>query len=116
MSYALVSGASVVSLDPESNLKYDHRKIENAHRTRSGANYRYTWGSYRKASFDVEFLTSADACTINSWWSANAVVKLYDVNSAVVVSGYLVNAEKPIGKIMKPYTDLFMGTIELESF
>ena len=115
-AYALSDGTSVVSFYPEYDIKFDHRKVENSHRTRTGAGYKYVWGSYRRAKCKVEFLSSADMCRVNSWWGANTPVVFYDMSSVAVVSGYLSNATAPIDSYVKPYIDLFMGTIELESF
>lgn len=116
MAYTLFDGTSTVSLEPEYDLKLDHRKIESSHRTRDGENYRYIWGHFRRAKFSVEFVSSADMCVVNSWWGANTPLRLYDINSTVVVSGYLVNASAPIDKLVKPYVDQFQGVIELESY
>ena len=115
-SYTLFDGTTTVSLSPEYDIKFDSRKIENSHRTRSGANYRYVWGSYKRAKFGVEFLSSSDMCVVNSWWGANVALRLFDTNSSVVVSGYLSNGSAPIDSYIKPYTDQYKGIIELESY
>ena len=116
MSYVLFDGTNTVSLEPEYDIKFDHRKVENSHRTRAGENYRYVWGSYRRCKFSVEFINSADMCRVNSWWGANTALRLYDINSTVVVSGYLANGSAPIDQYVKPYTDQFKGVIELEGY
>lgn len=115
-SYVLTDGTSVVSMNPDYNIKFENKKIESTHRTRGGALYKYTWGRFNRTKFDVEYLSSADMTQVNSWWSANTPLRLFDINSTVVVSGYLVNAAQPIDQYVKPYTDLFMGTIELEGY
>lgn len=115
-AYRLVDSASnVVSMNPDYDFKNEGKKVENIHRTRSGANYRYTWGSFERVKFKVEDLSSADQCRINSWWSANTPLRLFDTGSTVIVSGFLVNGSKPIDQYVKPYVDLFKGTIEMES-
>lgn len=116
MAYYLTDGTSTVSFAPEYDLKQSAKKIEHTHRTRSGANYRYVWGSYKHVSCGIQYISSADMCRINSWWGANIALVLLDANSAAVVSGYLVNGSAPIDAIAKPYTDQYMGTIELESY
>lgn len=115
-AYTLTDGTNVVSMNPEWNLKFDDKKIETAHRTRSGKMYRYAWGKYDRCKFDVQYLSSADMCQVNSWWYTNTPLVLYDLNSSAVVSGYLVNANYPIGELVMPYTDYFKGTIELEAY
>lgn len=116
-AYRLVDSASnVVSLNPDYDIKFEGKKIETSHRTRGGANYRYTWATYDRVKFKVEDLSSSDMRQINSWWAANTALLLYDVNSTVVCSGYLTNASKPIDQYMKPYVDQFKGTIEMEGY
>lgn len=115
-AYVLSDGTSVVSLAPEYDIKFGQRKIESSLRTRTGANYKYTWGRYGKVEMKVEFLTSADMTQINSWWAANTPLRLFDMGSAVVVSGTISGTESPIAQLVPPYTDKFKGTIELEGY
>ena len=115
-AHALSDGTNVVSFFPEYDIKFNHRKIESEHRTRTGAAYKYIWGNFRSVKLKIEFLSSADMTIVNSWWGANVPVVLYNMDSVAIVSGYLGNATAPIDQYVKPYTDLFMGMIELESF
>ena len=114
--FMLTDGTYVVSLNPEWNIKFDDRKVETAHRTRSGKMFRYVWGKYDRCKFDAQFISSADMCQINSWWYVNVPLVLYDINSSVVLSGYLVNAAAPVSELVMPYPDYFKGTIELEAY
>jgi len=113
-SFVLSDGTNVVSLNPEYDIKFEHKKVETSHRTRSGANYRYIWGQFNAVKFKVSDLNSGDMCRVNSWWGANTPLRLFDISSTVVASGYLTNGSAPIDQYVRPYTDLFMGTIELE--
>jgi len=115
-AYRLFDGTSAVSITPEYDIKFDARKVENSHRTRSGANYRYRWSTYKHVKATLEYISSSDMCKINSWWGANTPLVLYDLGSVAVISGYLVNASAPIDGLVKPYTNLFKGIIELESY
>lgn len=115
-SYVLSDGSNVVSLNPDYDIKTRDKKIESAMRTRSGAQYKYIWGKYKGLTMKVDYLTSADQCRVNSWWGANTPVKLFDLNSTVVISGYISNPDTPIDQYVAPYTDQFKGSIELESF
>lgn len=114
--YTLTDGSVVVSLNPQWDLKFDSRKNQIDHRTRSGAAYHYKWGDYGHVSFSIEDLSSSDMCAVNSWWGANTPVVLYDTTTTAVISGTLVNASAPIDSYVEPYIDLFKGTIELETF
>lgn len=117
-NYTLANSGStqVVSLNPEWDIKFDDRKVETVNRCRAGGQFRYVWGSYQRAMFSVEFVSSSDMCTINSWWASNSPVTLFDANSTVIHSGYLANASAPIDSYCAPYTDQFKGVIELETF
>lgn len=116
MSYVLFDGTSTVSFDPGYDIKYDSRKVQSTHRTRSGAGYFYKFGDYRHVKFGIEFVSSADMTRVNSWWGANTTLRLFDLNSTVVVSGFLSNASAPIDGHVLPYSDQFQGVIELESY
>jgi len=112
--FILTDGTNVASLNPEWDLKFADKKIEDVHRTRTGTAYRYKWGQYHATKFSVEYVNSATMCQVNSWWGANTALALYDASSALVHSGYLANASKPIAEYVKPYIDQFKGIIELE--
>lgn len=107
---------SGIFVDLEYNLTDASRKVEASHRTKFGEMYRHVFGQYRRAEVGAVNVSSASMCAINSLWGATEPVVLYGADNAVIASGYLVNPSAPIDKLMKPYTDLFMGTIELEEF
>lgn len=115
-AFVLFDGTNAVSLNPDYGITFDHRKVETSHRTRSGANYRYKWGRYDRVKAAVDYLSSADMCQINSWWGANTALRLFDMSSSVVISGYLANASAPIDMYVRPYMDQFQGVIELEGY
>ena len=79
--------------------QYDYteadKKVESRHRTRSGNEYVYRFGS---------------------WWDSNADLLWMEEGGIEVHSVHLVNKELPIGKPVKPYTDQFRGKIELGSY
>lgn len=82
--------------------KFDHRKMESVLRMRSGAQYRYVWGSYRRAKFSVMLVTSSDQSQLNSFWAENVPAQLNDLNGVAQMSGYLVNQPRPIDQIAAP--------------
>ncbi len=102
-------------MNPEWDLKMDDRKIATSNRSRNGVRYAYIFGSYARCEFTVQFVSSSDRCVVNSWWNANIRLSLYDFNGALVCSGALVNPTAPIDQFIQPYTDQFMGTIQLEA-
>lgn len=115
-AFMLTDGTSVVSLNPEWDFKLTDKKVETVHRTRSGAQYRYLWGSQKGVKFKVEYVSSSDRCVVNSWWGANSALQLFDASSTIVLSGYLASSTPPIAEYAKPYDDQFNGVIDLETY
>jgi hypothetical protein len=111
-----VDSSTGVTLYPEWDYRESYRKIEDRHRTRSGREYVYKWGEYRQIKFSVEHLSSADQCTVNSWWSGNENLLFKLESSTDITSCRLVNKSKPIDKRIEPYMDEYKGKIELETY
>jgi len=60
MAYRLfVDSANGVSLDPEWDYEDGAKKLEDRHRTRTGAEYVYKWAEYRTIKFGIMFVNSA---------------------------------------------------------
>lgn len=117
MSWLLFpSSGNHVTLEPEWNFTRADKKEETEHRTRAGKRYVYKWGEYKKFKFDVQHVSSSTAAIVNSWWSSNTDLLFMESGASAVYSVQLVNAELPFGKYVKPYTDKYIGTIELEGY
>lgn len=117
MSYRLfVDSSTGVSLDPTYEFERRDTKVEDQHRTRSGARYVYKWGQYAKFKVPVEFVSSADASQVNSWWGANTKLLFKNESDSTVFSVQIVNKNLPMGEYQQPYDDLFNGVIELEGY
>lgn len=114
MSYTLTDSTTLVTLTPEYDFSNDSAKIEERHRVRDGGEFRYKFGSYNKFSFGVKFVNSSDTYNLNQWWEFNT--PLYFDNDGSIFNVKFTNGKKPIGKKLLPYADLFIGTIELETF
>ena len=105
-----------VDVEPEYNYMENDEKIENRHRTRSGAEYVYKWGSFKEWKFDIRWVNSSFRALVNSWWSTNTNLLWMEENGTEVFSVRIRNRSIPISKFEKPYTDTFLGTIELGTY
>lgn len=117
MAYRLfVNSSNGVTLYPEWDYTENDKKIEDRHRTRSGAEYVYKWGGYRQRKFSVRYVDSATMAIVNSWWNSNTPLLFMKEGDTDITSCYLTNRDKPISKFIKPYDTLFEGVIELGEY
>lgn len=113
-TFTLTDSTTLVTLYPEYDFTDAGTKIEESHRVRDGGEFKYKFGSYDKFTFGLRYVNSSDAYNINQWWNTNTA--LYFNNDGTIFNVRLANGTKPIGKYILPYTNLFEGTIELETF
>lgn len=111
----MTSAYPFVSLDEIDWHRKDER-IESTHEMRSGRQYRYRWGEKERINFRASEVSSADACQINSWWSAGTALVLQHQTRFETTSGYLVNKTQPFDGFIESDSRYFRGKIELESF
>ena len=115
-------GTTIVNIEPEYDFKDGGRKIENVHRTRSGAEFRYLWGDYEEVSFSLQYVNSSDACVINSWWGGNEDLIFAEVDpgggfvTPTIKYVHITNKDKPITENIKPYREYFKGKIVLGTY
>lgn len=117
MSYLLFpSSGNHVSFEPEWDFDREDAQIKTEHVTRAGKRFVYKWGSYCKFNFSVQFVSSADAALVNSWWITNTKLMFKSTSETAVYSVMLIASDLPIGQFQKPYTDMFKGRIELQGY
>ncbi len=104
------------------NVKYggihSQGKLGSKHRTLSGRLYVYTASTFIKHNFPVEFMTTANASIVNSWWENNTELLLFITSDSIteVQSLLLVNKDEPMNKFIKPYNTYKSGVLKLESY
>jgi len=112
-----VDSSTGIDIDPEYDFKDGGKKIEDVHRTKAGVQYRYLWGEYTEIKFSLMYVSSADQCTINSYWGGNQDLLFMEVgNEASLKSVHITNKKKPIDGRIKPYADQYKGTVILETY
>lgn len=117
MTYVLFISSGVdVSFNPEYDFTDQESKIETRHRTKSGREYVYKWGDYKKFKFSVSYVNSSFKSIVNSWWNTNTELLFMKQGETQVYSVRLGGKKSPIGKFIKPYDDNFKGTIDLGTY
>ena len=112
-----VDSSNGVDVDPDWEYSEEDEKIESRHRVRSGKSYVYKWGEYKKRIVPVSFVNSEFKSIVNSYWNTNTDLLFMEVGVASsVTSVRIVNDALPIGAFIMPYTNLFSGVIELETY
>jgi len=111
-----VDSSNGVDVEPEYNYQEQDTKIENRHRTRSGEEYIYKWGGYKRRKFGVRWVNSNFKSIVNSWWDSNTELLFMEEGGTEVFSVRITNRNLPIGSIEKPYSDTFKGSIELGTY
>lgn len=114
--FALVDSLNNIYMTPDFDFENVGEKIENRHRVRSGEEYVYTWGKFKKFNMGVSFVDSGFKSIVNSYWSNNTELLLVQSGDMDISSVRFANNELPVGELIKPYTDLFKGTISLETY
>jgi hypothetical protein len=107
-----------VELMPEWNYKEPSGKVESRQRSRTGREYVYKRGDFDAVTFDVTHVNSQVMSQVNSWWAGNTPLAYYDADESELLSMscHLTNSNTPIGKIVRPYTNLFKGEIMLGTY
>ena len=117
MTYRLfINSTTGMDIEPEWDFQCSAKKIESRHRTKAGYEYVYRWADYKEFSFTISYVSSANACIVNSWWNSNAELKFMEEGSTDISSVRIVNATQPMDKKIKPYPDLYTGTIKLSTY
>ena len=112
-----VDSSNGVDVDPTWAYLELGEKVESRHRVRSGRSYVYRWGGFEKFEVPVSYVDSNFKSIVNSYWDSNADLLFMEVGVASsVTSVRIVNEALPVGGRIAPYTDQFIGVIELETY
>lgn len=111
-----VNSYNFIEFEPEYDYKEDHKKMESRHRTKAGREYVYKWGEYRQFKMGTMYVTSYQKSVINSYWNNNTELMFVQSGNLEVNSVLIMSSTLPVGSLIKPYNDLFKGTIELGTY
>jgi len=111
-----VNSTTGVTIEPEYSYEENADKVENRYRSRDGSEFVYKWGEYSKWKLPVMYVDETFRTVVNLWWSNNTDLLFKNESSSAVYSVHIVNGDKPVKNVIKPYIDLFRGTINLETY
>jgi hypothetical protein len=111
-SSALSGPYEGVEVSHEWNFETKSKKIEARHRAHDGGEYVYKFGDITQFNFGLSFVNSSTRYLINDWWGNNDKLQ-FKRGDMSVSSVYIINKGKPIDRMVKPYTSLFSGKLEL---
>ncbi len=112
--FLATDSSQVVNLEPEYGFEYKAKKIQTDLRNQNGGLVQYKWAEYTEFKIPVKFITELEFFYITEWWKGNSNLIFTFQSSGHSVR--VINKEAPIDKYVKPYTDLFQGTIELSTY
>lgn len=111
-----VDSNSGVTIEPEYDFAHTPKKIENRYRARDGSEYVYKWSDYDGWKMSVSYVDSLTRYHLNNWWRDNTDLLFKSESESAVYSVHLVGRDQPIQQMIKPYTYLFKGFIDLETY
>ena len=106
-----------VVLHPDFAMEEMARQIASEHRTLSGDMHTYVWARYCAYSVPLRYLPDSHADLLNWWWERrfNLALTLDTSDSESTYIVRIVNDRQPIGRRVRPYDNLWEGTLKLES-
>lgn len=114
--FVLIDSLNSVYITPDFDYENTSEKIQDTHYVRSGEKYIYKWGEFRRFNMGVSFVESGFKSIVNSYWNNNTELLFVASGDMRINSVRLSNTSLPIGGLIEPYTNLFRGTIELETY
>jgi hypothetical protein len=119
ISYTLWDASSnYVDINPAWGAAEDEGKIIDINRTKSGKLSMHTHGTWRRFSFQYEYVPASVAAVVNSWFDVRQLcqLKITDDLGTEVFSVQIVNLETPFGVHAAPGLDYFMGKLDLSEY
>ena len=110
-------GSAAITLHPEWSFQQRQTVIRNQHRSQGGALQTYDWSNYLAFTVPLQFVSSADATQINSWWQVNDSV-FFTMNTEqgnTTALCKIVNTQLPLNQFHQPDQTLWRGTLFLEA-
>jgi len=113
----VLTAVDAIRLYPEWSFEARSELIRSRHRTRAGAQHDLIWSKYLAYSMPLRFLPGSEAELLNWWWERGfpLLLTLDSSDSEGLHVVRIVNETQPIGRRVRPYPDLWEGTLRLES-
>jgi hypothetical protein len=109
---------SYITLNPEYDYAFPEIKDQVDHRSLSGVLFSYKFNIIKKFEIPESFVNSSNRSLVNSWWSDNTELALFedfpDIGSGWKVR--IINKEEPYPQFERPYfLTQHKGTLMLET-
>lgn len=106
-----------ITLFPEWEYRETEVALRAQNRSINGVLRTYDWENYFSFNIPLRFVDSADTNRIKDWWRNSAELFFTIDNSldATTIKGKLMNPSVPLGNRIRPYNDLFQGTLIIEA-
>ena len=113
MTIQLSDGVSIdIDLEPDWDFKRLEKLRIEPSISISGVGADYTWTSFKTFSVPLKYVTTSDAIQMNLWWErTTSLLFLWEQSTYSVL---ITNPNKPFLATIKPYHDLYSGTLEIE--
>ena len=96
-----------------SNLTNATNMIKASYRTYSGKWYNYKKGTYTRLEFTLDFLSAADAATINGWHETGTVLNA--TFNGMEYKIRIMGDTQPLDSHEPPYIEYYHGTVTIET-
>lgn len=107
----LTDATITVSLDTDYDFQLNAELIVSRDSAIGGTLSQYLWGKHERFTVPLRYLSGNDAAQLNEWWAdTDELVFYYDSTSYDV---YIINQERPVQSLEKPYQDTWQGDLEL---
>jgi hypothetical protein len=113
----VLTSVDVIPLYPEWSFEDRGELIRSQHRTRAGVLHNLVWEKFLSYSMPLRYLPGSHAALLNWWWEQDLalLLTLDSSDSESLHAVRIVNDTQPFGKRIRPYADLWEGTLRLES-
>ena len=113
-----ITSVDAIQFYPDWDYSNGNTMTKSEHRTRSGNLYQYKWNDYNKITFKTTWVNSSTKSIVNSWWSSQSQLVWFvnDGSTVDVTSVMILNKDTPFLQNVKPYSEYWQGTIELEEY
>lgn len=90
------SSVDAITILPEYSSTFGEKQLRSEIRTQNGRAYIYKWGDYDRIKLNLDFVSGANANTINDWWDSNTELLFfinsgeqnYEINYSEMFSGW----------------------------
>lgn len=118
-----ITSLDAIQLNPEWDATQGLIQERSDTRTSYGKLFEYTFGTYYKANYNIQYIASSESDIVNSWWVSRTDLLLFvssgtdaSCYSVSINSVHVMNDTQPFQKFNRPNYNYFDGTLVLETY